>query len=491
MRFLVLADVPQAVEWIRELQRGGLRLAGWWSPQQEVCGLLGGVAPELQQREPPGPRQTGLTALWDAVLVCGVDRSLFTLAREWGQAGVPVMVDTGPAGAESALFELMPLWEANPRLLRPVFTPGVSIQWPRVLELLQSPSCEKLERIELQRIIATDGALAQRTVEQACFQDLYWLLELIKEAPGTSSQSPSAAQRPDRSDLHWEQVTTLQSGTRAGETSRSLVQLTGPAVPETLWQCAPGDTNSWTLVLQGRGFVERISGEVSVEAIRAEMALALAGLQAGAVERDGDSGVLREPSWQDVLRCGQILAAIQQSRQRQRQISIRFEDASGRSQFKTQMSAIGCGVLLWSLFGTIIMLAAAATLDPRDADQKRSEAAGFVFREIDFNAASQLSPDGQVHVQEVQQRWSTSTANVLLAPSDQGAVTDATRRAALLHELRQIDPQLPAERILVRELQGHWFRRLVLLGWVIVFGPLVIFLLAQWLIVAARVRPGH
>jgi hypothetical protein len=424
------------------------------------------------------------------VLVCGVDRSLFTLAREWGQAGLPVMVDTGPAGAESALFELMPLWEANPRLLRPVFTPGVSIQWPRILELLESTPREELERIELLRIIATDGALTQRTVEQACFQDLYWLLELIRQAPGTSSQSSSAAQRPDRSELHWEQVTTLQSGIRAGETSRSLVQLTGPAVPETLWQCAPGDANSWTLVLQGRAFVERLAGDNPTEAVRAEMALALDRLQFAAPDRNEGDGVLRAPSWQDVLRCGQILAAIQQSRQRQRQISIRFEDASGRSQFKSQMSAIGCGALLWSLFGTIIMLAAAATLDPRDADQKRSEAAGFVFREIDFDAAGQLSPDGLVHVREVQRRWSTSTANVLLVPSTQGVATDALRRDILLQELRQVDPLVAAERVLVRDLQGEWFRRLVILGWVVVFGPLVIFLLAQWLIVAARVRPG-
>src|SRR5690606_11836000 len=55
------------------------------------------------------------------------------------------------------------------------------------------------------------------------------------------------------------------------------------------------------------------------------------------------------PTWNEWLRACETVDAARRSWKRRRTIDLHYETTSERSQFKTQMTAIGCGVLMLTL----------------------------------------------------------------------------------------------------------------------------------------------
>ena len=60
------------------------------------------------------------------------------------------------------------------------------------------------------------------------------------------------------------------------------------------------------------------------------------------------------------------MEGLAKSLRRRRTIDVHFDGVSERSAFKTQMTAIGCGVLTYLLFGLVafLVIATVATLPP-------------------------------------------------------------------------------------------------------------------------------
>ena len=129
-------------------------------------------------------------------------------------------------------------------------------------------------------------------------------------------------------------------------------------------------------------------------------------------------------------------------------------------------------------------------MDPRDREQRTSQAAGFVLSEADFSAdASSLSDSGLSHVQQIADDWSSTTAPVVFDTTaiDSKAIERCKQQVRKMLEdknLAGIDG-----RLIARPVAGVWFERLIFFGWVVVFGPLAFFLLAQLLIAASH--PGR
>ncbi|MCA9049597.1 MAG: hypothetical protein KDA89_12760 [Planctomycetaceae bacterium] len=59
----------------------------------------------------------------------------------------------------------------------------------------------------------------------------------------------------------------------------------------------------------------------------------------------------------------ELLAAVEQSRRRRRTVDVWFEGLSERAAFKTQMTAIGCGILFYVMFGMMAFLLVAQLAD--------------------------------------------------------------------------------------------------------------------------------
>jgi hypothetical protein len=176
------------------------------------------------------------------------------------------------------------------------------------------------------------------------------------------------------------------------------------------------------------------------------------------------------------------------SLKRRRTIDLHFESTSERSQFKTQMTAIGCGVLTWSLLGTCLGLVIGSVLDPRDGAERRAAAAGTIVWSSDFIAggveprlesverlASQVATDGAESI-------------VLIERSDDGgsSALDSDRLQAVTNALKSRSGGKLIPQVEVRPLSGEWFRRGMLVIWCVTFAPLAVFLALQVLISLTR-----
>ena len=60
----------------------------------------------------------------------------------------------------------------------------------------------------------------------------------------------------------------------------------------------------------------------------------------------------------------ELVEATQQSIRRRRTVDLYFDMTSERSQFKTQMAALGCGVLMLTLFLLVVVLMLGQMLSP-------------------------------------------------------------------------------------------------------------------------------
>ncbi len=180
------------------------------------------------------------------------------------------------------------------------------------------------------------------------------------------------------------------------------------------------------------------------------------------------------------MRAFDLLDAARRSLTRKRTVELQFESTSERSQFKTQMTAVGCSLLLLTMFGMIGLLFAGRMLDPRDTQQKQSETAGFVLTDADFDG-TKLNSLGREKMTEIVENFDRRSATVLIDghPESGEAVQ---RRAAVVQELSQAQLEGAEVRTLTRPLQGVWFKRAMLMAWIVLFLPVGIMLVIQLLI---------
>jgi len=68
--------------------------------------------------------------------------------------------------------------------------------------------------------------------------------------------------------------------------------------------------------------------------------------------------------WPEFVHAMELVEATQQSIRRRRTVDLYFDMTSERSQFKTQMAALGCGVLMLTLFLLVVVLMLGQMLSP-------------------------------------------------------------------------------------------------------------------------------
>ncbi|MCA8991234.1 MAG: hypothetical protein KDA88_04605 [Planctomycetaceae bacterium] len=466
MRILVLADDESVLPWMDSLRQRGDELAFCWTPSVTLRETLQESWPDVKLIEREAISDCEADDV--GVLVGGRGSDVFVEARQLGQCGRPILVVTASAGPTSSLFELMPLWEEGRTQIVPAF------DCPLAALSFQENSPFRPDRIEFERTVSPAGPLNLQRVYELFFQDVYALHQL-------GSQLNADGQSAD-----WEAIQTVWTGQQEKYIAAGSIMLSGGQLPESTWTLKSGPNDGWKLTLwKADQSTQFSSSDVSAEyldASRLDMVR-----QFGSPE--GSPPVIAATGWEDVMWSGHLLAAAQNSATRQRRVAIQQESGSERSQFKTQMATFGCGALLWAMFGAIGLLGIASALDPRDREQKAAEVAGFVLTEVDFvGDSAQLTEEGAVHVQQISEDWSSTTAPVIVVDSGQSTAANE-RRETVAETLTSEYGRDDEQRVLVRQLKGVWFQRLVVLGWCLVFGPLGLVLLAQVLIVASH--PGR
>ena len=449
-------------------------MIGQW--QSQVIAAAGMVRNELL---PPG-----VSPGWEpgAETPKGVEVVLASGAVPQVAIAVPSLVRQGLAVwmiPESVLgsdfvYAQIPLDEEFPERLRAV--------WP----LRQSPAVIELRRqlatgqwgavlhLQMERSVACGASFSPATAEAAWLQDA----DLLRTLAGRD----------------YRRVTAIHSGLTPSGISTASVGLSGEAVPDAMWAFRGGAVSRAELTVTTERGASVLLWEgtaaptLTINCHAVEMpSVTLASLIGGVAEADQlPVGVTL---WSEAVRAFDLLDAARRSLLRRRTVELQFESTSERSQFKTHMTTVGCGLLLYTMFGLIGILFVGRMFDPRDTQQKQSEVAGFVLTEEAFfsddSSGTQygLSPRGRETLTGVIENYERRSATILIEGVPEPADSLGNqRRSVVIQELTAANLVDVEVRTLVRPLRGVWFKRGMVLAWLILFLPLGIFLVIQILI---------
>ncbi len=422
----------------------------------------------------------------EAVIVAGYTPELLRAARQLSAAGKSIVVfpDVRMGGAFINELALDDAEQLRPPL--PIFSGRAQ---PALIDLQRRIAAGELGRVlnllweRRTRSGGTDtseGLLSVEQVDRQLLKDI----DLLRMLWGD-----------------YNEVTALRSGVAGSGLHTATVQLAGVGLPDATWTMrASRDAVDWRVTITGdrhRAVVQPEPGGSDVvlsidDAVVArypadgpEQLTHLLGLLDASLARRADA-----PGWTDAVRAYSLVEATHRSVRRRRTIDVHFEETSERGQFKTQMSAIGCGVLVFTLLGGLLLLLAGAVLDPRDTVQREAEAAGAVFTDEDFNSRTgALTLEGQDRISHLAQTLPRTTSIVIEHASAASAASpesdDANRLRAefvqqALHKAGRADVD---DRIVVRPLKGRWFQTALLLLRTLLFVPLALFLVLQLLLV--------
>lgn len=421
----------------------------------------------------------------DAVIVVDSRPEVLDFARQLAARGKPLIVPVWPSFPPEFVAELSLFDAEGASTLIPCFEARQGIEQLR--ELINDGRLGSVSNIHVER---SDSDFTRFGSEHSWnsgvrFGDIDWMRVLGGD---------------------YSQVTLIRSG---GDDANSFVtqvlQLAGPGLPDATCTyrrasssnecriCVDGSEGTAELQLEGddedRQVVMRVNRvETQRQPVRTDPLKLLTDIDCSWRREPGS------PQWRDFVRVHEISEAMQRSLRRRRTIDLHFETASERSQFKTQMATVGCFVLVYTFFASVVLLLAGAVLDPRDEIQRTSEAAGFVLSESVFaNTGDQLTPVGELHLEAIADRWQSSSEAVViveatarLGPSREPSETDLQRLSLVRKRLKDTGLQRVDERTTVRSLAGGGFRLLMVAGRIIAFGPLLVFLVMQLLLFVAR-----
>ena len=315
----------------------------------------------------------------DAVIVGEEGEQGRQAVRQLAQAGKFVLFGPDLTQPAEFFYELALMEGESPGRLFPLLAARAH---PAVLELgemLDRQELGRLRHVRLERRIAAnpDGAslLSESVIERALLEDA----DLLRILCGD-----------------YDQVTALRSGDVEQGYSLANVTLGGPKVPQAVWAAAAGASDEWRLTLTGEGRsallegdpdagrlrltvdgaqetisledVEDDPGEWLLEAFVASVAVeGNAERQEGPEDKERGRGGDKEsgltPSlWRELARSVELVEAVERSVRRRRTIDVHFESPSERGMFKTQMTAVGCSLLIFTLLGVVVYLIAAAAI---------------------------------------------------------------------------------------------------------------------------------
>ena len=287
----------------------------------------------------------------EAVIVAGCEPGVLDGAKQLAAAGIPLLVVPHIGQGAGWIYELTLARDDSGVVLLPAFA---HVDDPAVTALggvLAEGTLGRLLYIQVERTCerAADGRLFEvREVDEFLLPDVAVLLHLFGE---------------------YSRVTALHSGVVDGRVAAASVTLAGTGLPEVTWslQAASGKFG-WQMTVTGEQGVAVLTGGDEAGGMRLDVR------GETVVAGDGDdlavksaeavldrfarkiSGDAVWPDWSDLTRTFEIVEATHRSVRRRRSIDIYFETQSERSQFKTQMTAIGCGVLCLTLFAVIGLL---------------------------------------------------------------------------------------------------------------------------------------
>tara|TARA_R110002072_G_scaffold302603_1_gene486647 strand:+ start:105716 stop:107206 length:1491 start_codon:yes stop_codon:yes gene_type:complete len=299
---------------------------------------------------------------------------------------------------------------------------------------------------------------------------------------------------------NYNRITAVHSGLEETGITLATVTLSGNDLAEATWTArtgqpfwkleVTGSAGSATLELNGGGAgsltVSSSSSTSDSDATLTDDGSRIGANQLAALEQSLEDSA---PHWAEMTRAFETVEATHTSLRRRRTIDLFFETTSERSIFKSQMTAVGCGLIMLTLFGLVAFLLLGAFVDSSSRLQRNAEADNRVVQDSEFIAGTtQLNKSGLKHVSEVSREVQQSAETIFVMP-DRNASDDAINEARIasvvqaLAEAGHSDSAAfvkvasvphPATQILLKVLRLLWI------------APLLLFLLLQSLLFVTR-----
>jgi len=480
MNFALLGDDAAALPLLRAIAGHPHHQLTDAAASGELTSEIVGLAPAVRVT-PHGEELLGAPV--DAVVVASDDPAALEAAKQLALAGVALLVIPRAEQGAAWVYELTLVRDDTQAMLFPLLPQHCHPLLESIDALLSEETFGKLLHIQMVRKTKMeDGGTSQRFIEQGTIDDaLLTDVDLLRRIGG-----------------NYNRVTALHSGKTAQGVVSATVSLAGKNLPEATWSLEPAAQSEWQLTATGERGRAVLSGGSNL----ADWKLRIGEEQPEHHDDAADGGLLVlerfesaladtsvRPTWTDLTRAFEIVDAAHRSIKRRRTIDLYFETTSERSLFKSQMTAVGCGLLSLTLFAVLLLLLCAALLDPRLDVEIQAERAGSIITREEFSAeTATLTNDGKEHLANVARQLQNETFPVLIeATKHADAKTlDEERRETVVRLLNSQGIAQAEQRTVVDMVRGKLFRPLMLVARVFVFLPLFAFLVLQFLLLIAR-----
>ena len=304
----------------------------------------------------------------DAVIVAGAADEVPVAARQFATSERPLIVLPDMEAGSVFTYELSLIRDETGVKLIPAFA---ARSHPAVIEFqrrLDNGSVGKPLQIRFDRIVeqsATDGlaVFSVPEIDARLLPDA----DLMRLLGGD-----------------YNQVTALRTGRTDVGAATATITLAGDNVPEAVWTLNSGTHDNWSVTVIGEQGSSTLSGgglgslridDEQIECTETQLGSALlADLNAALDERQSadEQSTSLTASLTDLTRAFEIVDGSHESIRRRRTIDLYFETTSERNLFKTQMAAMGCLVLTWTLFGMVGFLIAGTLISGPTGDSPGS-----------------------------------------------------------------------------------------------------------------------
>ncbi len=323
-------------------------LAGKVLAMTPTARRLGVVADALNVRE------------LDAAIVDSSDPETLEIAKQLAVNSVALLLQPRAAHGIEFIYQLGLIRDEQPDVFRlyPVRPWRLHPLVLRLQQTLQKGELGRIHQLQWDREQHVEGpaaepALLQKPeIEAALLVDV----DLLKFLAG-----------------EFDQVTALHTGDPQQGIVQATLNLTGPEATPTRWSCiGTHGPSTWRLTVTGAAGKVILSGGEDRETIDWQSSpTSDSGPEKSAVETvtfnygpavlqeflAGNATTAATGDWADDLnRIFDLLEGVHRSLRRRRTVELYFDTPSERSNFKTQMTALGCGVLLLTLLGMIAAL---------------------------------------------------------------------------------------------------------------------------------------
>ena len=289
------------------------------------------------------------------IIIDSSDPEALEVARQLAGNSVAILLRPSAAHGIEFIYQLGLIRDEQPDLFRlyPIRPWRLHPLVLRLREVLQNNALGRIHQLQWQRELSVAGSPSQQPlltrseIDEALLGDA----DLLKFLAG-----------------EFDQVTALQTGDADSGIVQASVSLAGPEAAPAQWTCrGTHGPSTWRLQVTGDVGTIDLNGGADSGCIHWQSSSVSA---PETVSFDYGPPLLREflegtattaatSQWaNDLNRIFDLLEGTHRSLRRKRTVELYFDTPSERSNFKTQMTAVGCGVLLLTLLAMLLGLGA-------------------------------------------------------------------------------------------------------------------------------------